>query len=120
MSDLDLVPPPLARRSLSSREPVFTLGDAIEALAIYHEQAIGMWGWEAWALHSDGRHGHYPAGVIGLSIERQSGESWSEFVARSVDACRTTIVGSAREWGDDARARGVAMYFCLTPARPDD
>jgi hypothetical protein len=114
VSDVDeiaLLPARLRDESLSDREIVLPYPDVLEAIDLLARHEIGFYGWEGWARypHGQGHFSEYP----GITLEPQTDEAWSAFVARSGDACRTTITDAWHRWNSQPKDERV-LYFCLT------
>jgi hypothetical protein len=106
----------LRKRSISTREPVFVLNDAIAALAAYEAAGSAQLGWETWLKYPDGRHGHAPTRT--LTVERGDSEGWQDFVQRTHDVCVERIRATQVEWEGGSQADDEVLYFCLTPIQP--
>jgi hypothetical protein len=116
MAGLEVLPADLRSRSLSPREPVFVLDDALEALALYETAGWAQLGWETWLTYPGGRIGHAPTRT--LDLEQGRSEAWHEFVRRSHDVCVETIQATQRDWDAGSHNEGEVLHFCLTPRRP--
>jgi hypothetical protein len=106
-SDLALLPPDLAVRSLSADEIVLPPADVAPALAAVRARGHRVLGWEGWLRHPDGRVGHSARhqGTVDLS-------------ALPPDAAAAVCAETAARAAAEAAAEPEAgeLYVCLAVA----
>ncbi|WP_124448642.1 hypothetical protein [Burkholderia sp. Bp8992] len=107
MSQLEILPPEIARHSISRREIVLPLNAAIAAIDWCAINQIHLLGWEGWIQSADGRvgHGNAPQGTTSL-------ESLS--IPDAADFCRRTIRAAALEWSKTYPETTDRIHFCIT------
>ena len=89
-------------RSLSSRELVLSLEDAIEAITVASRRGVTLLGWECWLKMTDGRTTH---------SMKQMGSSGE---IRSLDMVIEQMKMAAKEHLDFPEVLGSRLFFCLT------
>jgi len=113
MPQLEILPPDIARRSISRREIVLPLDAAIAAVDWCATNRIHILGWEGWVQSPDGRVGHGNAPQGTTSLEDLS-------VLDAADFCRQTIRAAALEWTETYPKTTDRLHFCITvEARSD-
>lgn len=113
MNELSLLPYPLRSQSISATEVVLPYPSVLKAIDILARHGIGFFGWEGWAKYPDGV-GHY-AEYQGIVVEPAADEDWATFVARSAEACRTSITDDWARWNAQRKDTRL-LYFCVTGA----
>lgn len=106
-SDLSLLPRYLAERSISDREIVLSLEDAIEAINVLESKNYLVLGWEGWIKTPAGRkgHGNAPQGTVSLD---------NFTVEEAADFCRRTIAKDSEAWEEENTGSKNELYFCIT------
>ena len=68
LGQLALIPPHLARKSISDLEIVLPMPEALEAIDFLESKDVQILGWEGWVKSMDGRvgHGSAPQGTVSL------------------------------------------------------
>ncbi|WP_156966087.1 hypothetical protein [Paraburkholderia bannensis] len=107
MQQLQILPPDLARRSISRKEIVLPLEAALAVVDWCVINQIPILGWEGWMQSADGRvgHGNAPQGTAsleGLSLQD------------AADICRRTIGAAALEWTETYPETTDRLHFCIT------
>ncbi len=102
-----MLPPEIARRSISRREIVLPLDAAIAAVDWCAINQIHILGWEGWIQYADGRVGHGNAPQGTTSLEGLS-------VPDAADFCRRTIRVAALEWSKTYPEAMDRLHFCIT------
>ncbi len=107
MSALDFIPPPLAALSISEKEIVLPLDEALEAVDYLERHGRLILGWEGWVKTPDGRvgHGSAPQGTVSL-------EDYSP--AEAANICRATMPEEAKTWAEENPTTKESLYFCIT------
>jgi hypothetical protein len=107
MNPLELLPVQLRERSISQREIVLPLAQALEAIDHLESQGIQILGWEGWVKDEQGRigHGNAPQGTMSL-------QKLSTHVAAQL--CRNTIQSDASQWMQDNSNASNSLHFCIT------
>lgn len=107
-SDLALLPSDLASRSLSTREIVLCLDDAIAAVEHLARGAHRLEGWEGWV--------QLPGGGRARSLEHQGPfilpSDAGQAAARAIEQMR----GAQATWDRRPEYEGGRLYFCLVLA----
>ena len=116
VDEIALLPGRLREESLSDREVVLPYSDALAAIDILARSGIGFYGWEGWARYPQG-HGHFSE-YPGITLKPRTDETWTAFVGRSADACRTSIIDAWQRWNSQPKDERV-LYFCLTGSDED-
>ncbi|WP_213434583.1 MULTISPECIES: hypothetical protein [Lysobacteraceae] len=111
MSQLDNIPPHLRMRSISPREIVLPLADALEAIDYLESRSALILGWEGWVKAADGRVGHGSAGYLSTFTEHLS-------VAEAATDARKTIQAGALDWQEKHGGGTDALHFCITVRLP--
>src|SRR5688572_14334894 len=112
VSDL---PSDLMQSSLSDRELVLRLPEALAALKALAAGNLPVLGWEGWIRYPDGRVGHSRQHQGSVSLDRDPGETMPDYVQRSVGFARTTIIAAQDAWDQEPEVPGGQLYFCITP-----
>jgi hypothetical protein len=113
MSQLDIkIPAHLRERSISNREIVLPLAEALEAIDYLEQQSLLILGWEGWVKTAEGRVGHGSAGYLSTFTEHLS-------VAEAAADARETIQAGALDWQQKYGGSTDALYFCIT-VRPNN
>ena len=102
-----MLPPEIARHSISRREIVLPLDAAIAAVDWCAIKQIHILGWEGWIHTEDGRVGHGNAPQGTASLEGLSLPDAAEF-------CRRTICAAALEWSKTYPETTDRLHFCIT------
>ena len=107
MSPLAYLPNRVAGKSISSREIVLPLAEALEAINLLESRGLLILGWEGWIKTADGRvgHGSAPQGTTSLA---------GLPVSEAADWCRRTIREEAATWTSEHPGTTDKLYFCLT------
>jgi hypothetical protein len=104
---LALLPAALASCSISPREIVLPLREALEAIDILESKGILVLGWEGWVKTREGQIGHGSA--------PQGTESLQELSVREAAAiCRQSILEDAAQWEAEKPETTDELYFCIT------
>ena len=106
MSQLDLLPERLRVKSVSSREIVLPLPEALAALDWLEARGARVLGWEGWVKTSEGHVGHGSA-PHGWSTDNLTN-------AEALQLCRTTIPAAAAEWTLENPETTDLVHFCIT------
>ena len=117
MDDIDLLPESLRHQSLSSREIVLPLEEALQVIDLLSAAEWALFGWEGWVRYPDGTYGHAPDGMGTMSIERTEREDWETYVQRSANFCRETMKLEQKLWDSNAKHPLIQLYFCLTATK---
>ncbi len=107
MSDLELLPADLAEKSISDREIVLPMKEALEAIDILEAKGIQILAWEGWIKTKDGCVGHGSAPQGTVSLEDLS-------VHEAAVLCRITIPEDAAHWQRENPETTDALHFCIT------
>jgi hypothetical protein len=105
----------LKQHSLSDRELVLRLPEALEAVKALAAANVPVLGWEGWIRHPDGRVGHSREHQGTVSIEQEAGEAKTDYVDRSVSIAQKSMIAAQEEWDRRAEVPGGQLYFCITP-----
>jgi hypothetical protein len=113
MSQLDIsIPTHLRERSISDREIVLPLAEALEAVDYLEQHSFLILGWEGWVKTADGRVGHGSAGYLSTFTENLS-------VAEAAADARETMQAGALDWQQKNAGTTEALHFCIT-VRPNN
>lgn len=104
---LDLLPPEIMALSISQREIVVPLKEALEVVDIMESKGILILGWEGWVKTEDGRVGHGSAPQGTMSLEDCS-------VEEAAEICRKTIQEDAAAWESENKRSNEKLHFCIT------
>lgn len=117
MDALDLLSRDERVHSLSDREVVLPYSAALRAIDLFVAAGWALLGWEGWVQSPQGigQHAAYQGTV---SIERETGETWEEYVQRAARVCRATIMHDQQRWEQDPDSADKQLYFCLTATGP--
>ena len=125
MSDVDLLPDDLQPKSLSGRDIVLLYDDVLVALDHFAATGVAPFAWEGLIRRPDDLFTHAVrrvtlfdgstvTGIIHMAIvDREEGEGWSAYVARSVKSCRQTIEDAQRAWDDQPGMLGARLHYSL-------
>lgn len=102
------LPKELSSKSLSTREVVLPLKDALRAIEILDAAGFHILGWEGWVKTVDGRVGHGNAGQYATTLP--DGITSTE----AVTATKNGIVEDALNWSSENVATTDTIYFCIT------
>jgi len=116
MEDLEYLAPELRSRSLSDREIVLNYADTLEAITLLIDQQVAIVCWEGWLRYSDGRKGHSGLFQGTYGINRETGETWGDYVDRAAAFCKETVGKSFRLWQQAPEPTGAELFFCLSLA----
>lgn len=107
MNALALLPESIASKSISKREVVLPITEALEAIDLFESKGLLILGWEGWVKTKDGRvgHGNAPQGTV--SLEELS-------VSAAAQLCRETIPQEAARWIDENSGTTDELHFCIT------
>lgn len=108
MSDLSLLPPDVASRSLSAREIVLALEDAERAIEHLRKAGRRLEGWEGWVKFADGSRTH--------SLRHPGSFVLPTDGARAAAVTLENIRKAQATWDRSPEYPGAALYFCLTVA----
>jgi hypothetical protein len=105
---LSVLPAELTVKSISTREVVLPLVDALRAIEILETAGFHILGWEGWVKSTDGRVGHGSAGrYSSISLENlPPGEA--------ANLTRQGIAEDAESWKAENVGATDALYFCIT------
>jgi hypothetical protein len=112
VSQLDNIPPHLQKQSISVKEIVLPLADALEAVDYLESRSFLILGWEGWVRAADGRVGHGSAGYLSALTAHLS-------VAEAAAEARKTMKAGALDWQQRYEGSTDALHFCITVKRPD-
>ena len=104
---LELLPPEIAAQSISQREIVLPLEEALTVVDFMESKGILILGWEGWVKTADGRVGHGSAPQGTVSLENLS-------VAEAAEVCRQTMQEDASQWERDNKGSSEKLHFCIT------
>ena len=107
MSQLNLLPKRLRDVSISQREIVLPLAEALEAIDLLESQHMQILGWEGWVKDTQGRVGHGSAPQGTGSLQDLS-------VHEAAQLCRATIPADAAQWAQDNPDSTDELHFCIT------
>ena len=104
---LTSLPEKIAKKSISRKEVVLPMDEALAAIGIFESKGIRILGWEGWIQTAEGRvgHGNAPQGTSILS---------SLTVVAAADYCRRTIRSEAMMWRLQYSESRDSLYFCIT------
>lgn len=107
MRALEQLPESIASKSISKREVVLPIAEALEAIDWFESKGLLILGWEGWVKTKDGRvgHGNAPQGTV--SLEELS-------VSSAAQLCRETIPQEATRWKDENPGTTDELHFCIT------
>lgn len=108
MSDIALLPPDLAQRSLSNREIVLALPDAERAIEHLGKSGRRLEGWEGWVKFADGSRTH--------SLRHPGSFVLPTDGPRAAAVTLENIRKAQETWDRSPEYPGAALYFCLTVA----
>ena len=109
---LSALPQDLSSRSISPREVVLPLPDALLAIDVLEVAGFHILGWEGWVRSSDGRVGHGSAGrYSSMSLDGLDPGEAAKFT-------RQGIAEDAASWEAENTGTTDALHFCIT-ARPN-
>ena len=107
MSELGLLPTRIAEKSISPREIVLPMAEALEAIDLLEAKGLLILGWEGWVKTADGRVGHGSAPQGTVSLEELSVQAAAHY-------CRETIRKDAARWAADHPKTTDVLHFCIT------
>jgi len=107
MKALALLPAELASHSISHREIVLPLAEALQAINILESKGILILGWEGWVKDRVGRIGHG-------SAPQGTGSLQSLSVEEAAAVCRQTIPQDAAQWDAENPGTTDELHFCIT------
>jgi hypothetical protein len=104
---LGLLPPKILAVSISQREIVVPLKEALEVVDIMESKGILILGWEGWVKTEDSRvgHGSAPQGTVSL-------EDYS--VEEAAEICRKTLKEDSEKWESENKNSNEKLHFCIT------
>lgn len=105
--EFELIPPAIAAKSISQREIVLPLQEALKVIDIFESKGIHILGWEGWIRHADGHVGHSSTIQGTVSLEKLTVEEAAEF-------CRKTMLAYAAIWEKENMGSNEKLYFCIT------
>ena len=108
MSDISLLPPDLASRSISTREIVLSLVDAERAIENLGKAGRLLEEWEGWVKFPDGSRTH--------SLRHPGSFVLPTDGTRAATVTRENIRKAQEVWDRAPEYPGAALYFCLTVA----
>jgi hypothetical protein len=113
MNDTDLLPPELAKKSLSPLEIVLPYVEVLEAIEHLAAKGYLVFAWEGWLKYPDGRHTHsIHQGTRGFWGTK--GQSAQERIQETATFARQTIKESQQEWDEKPEIAGGTLCFCLS------
>jgi hypothetical protein len=101
------IPAHLRAFSISNREIVLPLAQALEAVDFLEQHAFVILGWEGWVKTADGRVGHGSAGYLSTFTGNLT-------VAAAAADARATMQAGARDWQQKFGGTTDALHFCIT------
>lgn len=107
MSVLSLLPAKVADKSISNREVVLPMREALEAIDIFETLGLHILGWEGWVKCADGRVGHGSAPQGTVSLEHLS-------IHEAAQLCRKSIPEDAADWEAEHQGTPDELHFCIT------
>jgi hypothetical protein len=107
MGVFDLLPDRFRQRSISSRELVLPVPDALEAIDLLEAKGVSILGWEGWVKDPQGRVGHWSAPQGTVSLEKLSPHEAAEL-------CRKTIRLDAKRWVSENPTTDETLHICIT------
>jgi len=107
MSQLDLLPSRFREISISEREIVLPMSEALEAIDLLEADRVHILGWEGWIQDTSGRVGFGSAPQGTASLDQLS-------VHDAAQLCRSTIPESAAEWRQEHPESTDTLHFCIT------
>ena len=110
---------PFMQSSLSTRELVLRLPEALVVLEALAAAKVPVLGWEGWIRYPDGKVGHSREYQGTVSIDRNPGEALSDYVQRSVSFARQTIIDSRDAWDRELRFRAGNSISASLPLMPN-
>jgi hypothetical protein len=104
---LTLLPEKIAKKSISRKEVVLPMDEALAAIGIFESKGIRVLGWEGWVQTAEGQvgHGNAPQGTSNLS---------SFNVEAAAEICKRTITTDALLWRQQNPEATESLYFCIT------
>jgi hypothetical protein len=108
VTNVALLPPELAQRSLSSREIVLSLADAERAIEHLGKSGRRLEAWEGWVKFPDGSRTH--------SLRHPGSFVLPTDGTRAAAVTLESIRKAQAMWDRDPEYRGALLYFCLTVA----
>ena len=108
MSDISLLPPDLASRSLSAREIVLALRDAERAIEHLGKNGRRLEAWEGWVKFPDGSRTH--------SLRHPGSFVLPADGVRAATVTLESIRKAQTVWDRAPEYPGATLYFCLTVA----
>ena len=107
MNTLSHLPLHIAEKSISEREIVLPMTEALEAVDFFESKGTLILGWEGWIKTADGRVGHGSAPQGTVSLQDLS-------VVAAAQVCRETIPLDAAQWAAENPGTTDALHFCIT------
>lgn len=107
MNQLDLLPKHLRDHSISWKEIVLPMEQALEAIDLFEARGILILGWEGWIKDRHGNVGHGSAPQGTASFDDLSVHEAAEF-------CRVTIRLDAEQWVQSHQGTTDTLHFCIT------
>lgn len=104
---LELLPPRIAALSISQKEIVLPLEEALLVIDIMESKGIPILGWEGWVKTDDGRVGHGSAPQGTESLEGLS-------VGEAAALCRRSMQQDAAQWAKEHEDATEELHFCIT------
>ena len=108
MSDLSVLPSDLASRSISTREIVLPLPDAVRAIEYLGKHGRRLEAWEGWVKFPDGSRTH--------SLRHPGSFVLPTDGARAAAVTIENIRSAQAAWDRAPEYPGATLYFCLTLA----
>ena len=109
---LSILPVELSSKSISKREVVLPLAEALRAIGILEAAGFHILGWEGWVKCADGHVGHGSAGrYASMSLDQLP-------LSEAAGFTRQGIVEDAASWEAENVGTTDALHFCIT-ARPN-
>lgn len=107
MNVFSLLPTQFRERSISERELVLPVPDALKAIDLLEAKGAFILGWEGWVKDSKNRVGHGSAPQGTGSLENLS-------AAEAADTCRKTIPIEAERWSKEHPSTDEKLHICIT------
>ena len=103
----EFLPQEIIEKSISQREIVVPLEEALRVVDIMENRGVLILGWEGWVKTEDDRVGHGSAPQGTVSLENYS-------VKEAAEICRKTMKEDAAEWESENADSSEELHFCIT------
>jgi len=108
---LELLPDEVRSKSISVREIVLPLPEALRAVDILESNGCEILGYEGWVKTSKGAVGHGSAGRYCASYSEDLS------IRERASLCRMHIVEDAGAWQEENLSTTDLLHFCITATR---